>query len=158
MIDTIVSYIIPATYSLLPPKMNSDEATAMLIAIGLQESRFEHRKQIGGPARGFWQFEKGGGTLGVMTHKDSTKHCSSLLRSLKCANMSLEDIHKALSHNDILACGFARLLLWTHPKRLPSYKETDRAWDYYLSTWRPGKPHRDTWDDFYEEAWLMINE
>ena len=28
----------------------------MLLAIGLQESRFVHRRQIGGPACGFWQF------------------------------------------------------------------------------------------------------
>ena len=41
----------------LLPGMDSAKARVMLLAIGLQESRFEHRRQIGGPARGFWQFE-----------------------------------------------------------------------------------------------------
>ena len=42
-------------------KFRSTAADVLLLAIGLQESRFEHRQQIGGPARSFWQFERGGG-------------------------------------------------------------------------------------------------
>ena len=45
--------------ALLPAAMNTPQARCMLLAIGLQESRFVHRRQIGGPARGFWQFERG---------------------------------------------------------------------------------------------------
>lgn len=48
------------------PSMDSTEARVMLLAIGLQESRFINRFQIvqgkpgaKGPARGFWQFEQG---------------------------------------------------------------------------------------------------
>ena len=48
----------------LPDRMLSDEAVTMMLAIGYQESRFEHRRQIRGPARGFWQFEHGGGVVG----------------------------------------------------------------------------------------------
>ena len=54
---------------LLPARMESAEATVMLLAIGLQESRLEHRRQIKGPARSFWQAEKGGGMVhGVLRH------------------------------------------------------------------------------------------
>mgnify|MGYP003654981810 CR=1 FL=1 len=49
-------YIRPAL-SILPDTMNSLQAQAMLIAIGLQESRFSHREQVGGPAKGYCQFE-----------------------------------------------------------------------------------------------------
>ncbi|MCV6902125.1 MAG: hypothetical protein NTT76_05400, partial [Achromobacter xylosoxidans] len=55
IIDTGIS---PAL-ALLPAGMDTQAAHVMLLAIGLQESRFTHRQQIGGPARGFWQFEKG---------------------------------------------------------------------------------------------------
>ena len=34
---------------LLPARMESPQAVVMLLAIGLQESRFTHRRQIGGP-------------------------------------------------------------------------------------------------------------
>ena len=42
---------------LLPEKMDSQAARAELVAIGLQESRLKYRAQIGGPARGYHQFE-----------------------------------------------------------------------------------------------------
>lgn len=51
---------------LLPAKMDTPKARVMMLAIGMQESRFEHRKQIGGPARGFFQFEEAGGVRGVL--------------------------------------------------------------------------------------------
>ena len=53
---------------LLPARMNSPEAEVMLLAIGLQESRFEHRRQLvgspprpTGPAKSFWQAELAAG-------------------------------------------------------------------------------------------------
>ena len=63
----------------LPAKMDTAQARVMLYAIGLQESRFTHRYQVlntpgaKGPARGFWQFEKGGGCKGVVNH-DASKY------------------------------------------------------------------------------------
>lgn len=61
--------LIPAAARLLPGVAFTPEAKVMLLAIGLQESRFEHRRQIKGPARGFWQFEAGGGTAGVLRQR-----------------------------------------------------------------------------------------
>ena len=48
--------------ALLPARMSSREAEIMLLAIGLQESLFVPRRQMGnGPARSFWQGELGVG-------------------------------------------------------------------------------------------------
>src|SRR5688572_12878990 len=59
-IDYVHRLVIPAAYDLLPLHMASVEATAMLLAVGWQESdSFRARAQYeGGPARGFWQFER----------------------------------------------------------------------------------------------------
>src|SRR3546814_6857126 len=56
----------------------------MLLAIGLQESRFLHRAQIGGPARGYWQFERGG-VHGVLSHHASKAEAGKLCAALDYA-------------------------------------------------------------------------
>ena len=50
--------VIPAALHMLPGHMDSPEARAMLLAIGLQESKLTYRRQVGGPAHGFWQDRK----------------------------------------------------------------------------------------------------
>lgn len=150
----IHSIVVPAAMALLPPKFNTAEARAQVMAHGLQESRFEHRSQIGGPAEGFWQFESGGGWKGVLTHPASKTLALNALQVMAYGVPDLDDFY-AVENNDILACVFARLLLWTHPKRLPLRGEHDYAWSYYIDTWRPGKPHRATWNAFYDEAWRL---
>ncbi|MOA63587.1 hypothetical protein D3C78_1893600 [compost metagenome] len=52
----------------------------------------------------------------------------------------------------MLAAALARLLLWTDPARLPALGEVAKSWELYLRTWRPGKPHRHTWDALYAQA------
>lgn len=146
MIEHVAVHVIPAAMSLLPLKMDTPPARVMLLAIGLQESRFMHRKQIGGPARGFWQFE-GGGVNGVARHDASKTHLGAVCQMLR---YKTPEVFGAIADNDILACAVARLLLWTHPDRLPT--NADDAWTYYLGLWRPGRPHRNTWDAFYAEA------
>lgn len=128
-------------------RFDSPEARVMLYAIGLQESRFQHRKQVGGPARGFWQFELGGGVTGVLTHAASREPAKAVLtlRGIPAARA-----YDSLATDDILACAFARLLLYTDPRPLPA--TADAAWDYYLDNWRPGKPHRQTWGALYAQA------
>lgn len=149
--------VIPAALGMLPERLDSPAARAMLIAIGLQESRFEHRRQIGGPARGFWQFELGGGVRGVrglIFRKTETKQMArEVLAIIGYRDATAEERYAAIEHNDILACLFARILLWSHPKALPARGEHEYAWEYYIETWRPGKPHRETWDRFYAQAW-----
>jgi hypothetical protein len=124
----------------------------MILATGLQESRFTARTQDGGPARGFWQFERGGGVKGVLNHAATQRHINKVLDALEY-DRSIETSYQTIADNDILACAFARLLLWTHPHGLPARGDAPSAWAYYTELWRPGKPHRETWDAFYQTAW-----
>lgn len=137
--------------ALLPANMDSLEARVEMAAIGLQESRFVHRRQIRGPARGFWQFERGGGVHGVLNHRASNMHAITLCHA-RGVKPATQDVYQRLEHDDVLAAGFARLLLWTDPRPLPAVGEVAQAWEYYLRTWRPGKPHRQTWDALYVQA------
>lgn len=142
--------IAPA-FQLLPARMKSVEAELMLLAIGLQESRFTHRRQIGGPARGFWQFERGGGVAGVIQHPVSREHALKVCGARNVRPIP-DQVYQRLETDDVLAAAFARLLLWTDPARLPQVGEFNEAWNLYFRTWRPGKPHRKTWDELYAKA------
>ena len=139
----------------LLPSMDSPKARMMLLAIGLQESRFEHRRQIGGPARGFWQFESGGGVRGVLTHKASAYDAAKICHA-RGVGSSTKEVYERLENDDIMACCFARLLLLTDPRSLPMIGDVDGAWDYYERNWRPGKPHPETWPALYEQAHNML--
>ena len=152
VIEHIRDHVLPAALSLLPDRMDSPEADAMLLAIGLQESRFTHRRQVRGPARGFWQFEVGG-VSGVLRHTASAEHLRNACAALHYAP-AVADVHGALADNDTLACVVARLLLWTLPSPLP--RDAEGAWEQYIDAWRPGKPHRGTWDAFYAQAWATL--
>lgn len=142
----LIEHTLRAAYKLLPIRLYSPEATQMLLAIGWQESRFEHRHQVGGPARGFWQFEQGGGVKGVLEHKATKTLVRDALLDLKYpANMDALQCHIAIEHNDVLAAVFARLLLVPLPKKLPALEDMQEGWRQYLAAWRPGKPHPKTW-------------
>jgi hypothetical protein len=65
-------------------------------------------------------------------------------------------VYNSLAHDDVLAAAFARLLLWTDPQRLPSLGDADGAWALYLRTWRPGKPHPQTWPALYAQALAAV--
>lgn len=135
----------------MPGIPDTPEARTLSLAIGLQESRFEHRRQIRGPARGFWQFERGGGVRGVLRHTASAAQAKRLC-AIRGVGTGEYEVHARLEFDDVLACGFARLLLWTDPKPLPDLGDCQAAWDYYFRNWRPGKPHRQTWDALYDRA------
>lgn len=139
---------------LLPAKMDSKQARVMMLAIGLQESRFEHRRQIGGPARGFWQFEKGGGVRGVLSHPSTKLHALAVCNAVDI-HAREDDVYQSLEHDDVLAAAFARLLLFSDAQPLSELGDAEGAWAYYLRTWRPGRPHRHTWDDLYAKALEM---
>ena len=139
---------------MLPPRMDSPEARAMIIAIGLQESRLQWRKQIAGPAHGYLQFERSGGVAGVLTHPSSQRYAKEC-----CVRLDIEpepvSVYMAIVYNDVLACVFGRLLLWTSPMKLPKRDEPLAAYMLYLSCWRPGKPHPESWDGHYAKAWSV---
>jgi hypothetical protein len=162
LLDTILHEAIGPAMALLPARMESREARVELLAIGLQESRFQYRAQktsdpyTRGPARGFWQMERAGGVRGVMTHPKSAD-----LARWVCTErgVSFDDVlvHARLEFDDVLAAAFARLLLWTDPKPLPALSApASEGWAYYLRNWRPGKPHPETWDAYHEQAVAQI--
>lgn len=135
---------------LLPGRYDSLDARVMLLAIGAQESEFRYRQQVGGPARGYWQFEQGGGVRGVLTHSATRLQALAVCHMRAVAPVE-SDVYAALASDDLLACAFARLLLWTDPATLPR-DDAGVAWDYYLRTWRPGKPRQDAWERNYAGA------
>lgn len=164
MIDLILSYVLPAAYDLMPPACGSAEAAVMLVAIGLQESRFAARRQHRGPARGFWQFEAAG-VEGVLRHRRAGPLVRGALAQLRYArDADVAEIHGALEHNDVLAAVVARALLWSDPAPLPDVgpdstiqEQADPSWDLYRRLWRPGRPVRASWDALYAEAWARVN-
>ncbi len=160
-------HIIPAGMALLPKACDSPAARAMLIAIALQESRLAHRWQVlqgggKGPARGLLQFEQGtrasrGGVWGVYLHKTSASLLAPVCHARGVA-LDPGAIWRALETDDVLAVAVARLLLLTDPYPLPQRGEYDAAWRLYADrTWRPGRPHRQTWDAYYDRAWSEVD-
>jgi hypothetical protein len=137
----------------------SDRATQMLLSIAQQESALAHRAQVlngtrtPGPARGWWQFERLGGVAGVMRHPASSGFARRLCEHCE-VKFDSPHIWRCLEGHDALAVGFARLLLWTDPRPLPSLQAA--GWDYYLRNWRPGKPHPQTWARYWQRAGEVI--
>lgn len=148
--EIVVSGINPAL-ALLPANMDTSEARIMLLAIGLQESRFEHRRQLignpprpTGPAKSFWQGEQGGGMVhGVRLHA-ATRAAAAHLYQARAVPARDAAIWDAIENDDVLAAGLARLLLWSDQGRLPAVGDEQGAWALYLRTWRPGAYARGT--------------
>ena len=133
-------------------KKNLDNVLVALMTIGYQESLFKHRYQVlngsdkKGPARGFWQMERGGGVVGDMNHPHSKAEALALCKRLGVSFDSVK-VWAALETNDELATGFARLLLYTDPKALPDKTDVEGLWKCYLWNWRPGAYTRGTLQD-----------
>lgn len=160
-------HTLPAAYALLPPPMASAEATALLIAIGLQETQFAVRRQRGGgPARSFLQFERGG-LAGLLAHPRSRPHLLHALSVLQYPTEPPAEVLRvcllAVEHHDPLAFAAGRLLLWTLPDALPTKDNAVGAWGQYLDAWQPGaakkdpKPHLKRWMDNYPRAWELVD-
>jgi len=163
--EILNSTIFPAAFSLLPAGMDSVQARAMLLAIGLQESKLRYRAQLVGgavnwwesrnpPAHGWFQFERP--AIGLLLKHAATKLL--LERVLTDLEYPADDsiLHQALRDNDLLAVCFARALLRTVPESLPEQREQQRGWEQYLWAWRPGKPHPETWAENWSKAWETI--
>ena len=154
-ISRALKNVVDPGLALLPEKMNTPESVVMLLTIGQQESRFQFRRQVRGPAHGFYQFESGGGVHGVLTHKASRPYIYPILESLEVNETELYD---SIVYNDALATVCARLLLYTDPRPLPALNtDPGESWSYYIRNWRPGKPHRQTWDSYRMHAVEYIN-
>lgn len=161
--------------ALLPERMDNPQARTLLLAICGQEADFHHRWQVVdrarpdamGPARGLWQFERGGGVRGVLNHPSSKALALDVCQE-RNTSPTLAAVYAALSRDDVLAGCFARLLLWTDPAPLPAVGDVSGAFALYLRTWRPGAYDRGSpkaraglrqkWDAYYEQAMLAAAE
>ncbi|SSW68531.1 hypothetical protein [Achromobacter agilis] len=147
----IIAGAINPALALLPAKMDTAAARVQLLAIGLQESEFEHRRQLVGspprpvgPAKSFWQAEQGGGMVrGVRLHT-ATRAAAAHLYEARGVPARDAAIWDAIEFDDVLAAGLARLLLWSDPGPLPRVGDAEGAWRLYLRTWRPGAYARGT--------------
>jgi hypothetical protein len=134
---------------------DSFEARRFVLAIALQESRLLNRRQVvtpgkeDGPAASFWQFERGGGCRGVLTHKAVAKHMHRICEAFN-VEPTEQGLWEAMRYQDIVAAAAARLLVYTLPSSLPSTAE--QGWQQYIEAWRPGKPHPATWAGHWETA------
>lgn len=132
-----------AAFALLPRHMSPSleqpgRVVVPLLAMQHQENPQRVPKQIGGPAVGDYQFEKGGGIKGVLTHSTSRNAARDLCEALG-VEPTVDAVYVALqTKNDTLDAGFARLLMWTDPERLPALGEVEATWKLYLRVWRPG--------------------
>lgn len=153
--DDFSNHILPAALSLLPAKMDTPEARALLIAIALQESALKHRRQVGGPALGLWQFELPQVGL-VLRHEVVGPLARNVLATLvyEPGDPPHERIHAAMEHNDILQAAFSRLLLWPDAAPLPKRDDVQGSLATYLRVWRPGRPRPETWPANWAAAWL----
>lgn len=155
-LDLFYKYVIGLTLPFLEEMSevkieDTKEARVMLMAIAGQESNWDARRQYGGPARSYWQFEKGGGVWGVLNHvstKDKIKAVCDAL-DIPCDDST---VYEAMAWNSGLSCSMARLLLFTDAAPLPPVGAVQAGWDYYYRNWRPGAPHPEVWPDKYEIA------
>lgn len=156
-LSEVITKILNPGLALLPMSMDSPKARLMLLTIGQQESRFQDRAQVlngggKGPARGFWQFEQAGAVKGVMNHPATCGHARRACDERGVA-WDRPTVWAALERDDLLACAFARLNLWWAPGPLPEIGDSAAAWKLYADVaWRPGKPHPETWQGYYNEA------
>lgn len=152
---TLIRTAIHPALGLLPPHMSSVPAVAMLVAIALQETDLRHREQVGGPARGLWQFEPIG-VEGVLTHHASQANaeriCGELLHGL-----NVHELYSAIRDADVLAACFARLALWRYPDALPHRDAPDEGWRQYIAIWAPGKPKPEKWQVNWNAAWSAVS-
>lgn len=156
--DNLLSEIIEPALSMLPPRMTSDSARLMLIAIAKQESDINARRQFGnGPARSLWQFERGGGVKGVMNH-ESVRDLTKMLCAAKKVPFDSTAIWSYMEKDDVFAACMARLLLWTDPLPMPSpdHDGEHAAWGLYARVWRPGKPHPEKWPHNWGVALVTV--
>lgn len=131
----------------------TDSARVLVLAIAGQESNWSARRQIGGPARSYWQFERGGGVAELF---QKTRRQLNVVCAAQDIPVDIDTVFEAMAWNDPLACAMARLLLWGDPAPLPAVGDQEAGWQYYLRNWRPGAPHRDTWSVVYPKALSIV--
>ena len=153
--DLLAQYVDPAMVLLnnLTGIRSGDAALVLVMAIAGQESDWLARRQNGGPARSFWQFEKAGGVAQLFD--EVPKQLQAVCDYLEIP-YNQTDVFEAMAWNDALAASMCRLLLWQDPAPLPAVGDVQSGWDYYQRNWRPGAPRPDAWPGYYATAVGLI--
>lgn len=146
--STLLALTVRPTLALMGARYQGQTAERLLVAIAMQESGLRARPQLGGPARGLWQFERNG-VAGVIQHPATATIARDLCGALVYSPV-VTLVQDALADNDALACIFARLLIFTHPRPLPTTAE--EGWAQYMDLWRPGKPRPADWAGNWNKA------
>ncbi|MBJ7548560.1 hypothetical protein JHC42_17140 [Pseudomonas sp. OA3] len=137
---------------LLPAAMSRNRAQvdSLMLTAHLQEAPNCEQCQLPirlgkcGPARGIWQFERGGGVAGVLRHKSSRDAAIAACQTLGIGP-TVDGVFAALPGQvDVIDAVFARLLFWTDPLPLPALGNIEGAWQRHLRTWRLGAYERGT--------------
>lgn len=153
---TYLTTAVTPALRILPSKMTSDEANAMLVAIAGQESGLRSRRQLAdGPARGLLQSETEA-TFEVLQHPASLQEARIFLRTLEYTGYDAMEIHLAREFDLVLDAGLARLALWRDPDPLPKRDQMQAAWAYYLHLWAPGMPRPNDWAANWARAWAAL--
>jgi hypothetical protein len=130
---------------------SDDRARVLLVAIAGQESGIASRRQQPGPARGWFQFEKGGAVSGVLQHPLTAGAAARVCAELDIP-ADIPTVYEAIAWSDELSVAFARLLLWIDPAELPAVGVQDIAYKIYIRCWRPGAPRPASWPARYADA------
>ena len=96
----------------------------------------------------------------MLNHRRTQRHALALCYQQQVFDRGVTWVDRTAVHlaymqlatDDILAAGFARLLLWTDSQPLPVVGNEEGAWQLYLRTWRPGKPRASAWSASYQRA------
>ena len=148
------------------PQFQGRTPECMLLTIAGQETNLAYVYQMdsqGKPiqtlARGLWQFELVG-VEGCLNHP-ANGWLAPFLEQNGFAGLTPEMIHWALPASTSLATWLARANLWWYAEDLiepiADYDHAEAAWQQYLDIWRPGKPHRETWDAHWLAAVEAVN-
>lgn len=154
--NVLTTAIDPALAFLATLGVESDNRARLeLLAIAGQETAWQARLQVGGPARGLWQFE--GGPQSGLAEVFRTVPAQLKAVCAEClVPFAQATVFEALAWHDVLAASIARLLLWPDPAPLPEVGDVQGAWAYYQRRWRPGAPHPDIWAARYGTAMGLV--
>lgn len=140
----------------LPANFDSLNARILMGATCIQESDLIYRRQVKGPAVSFAQFERIG-IKDVLERPTSAKLAAEACKFHNTAP-TVNAVYERFKtpEGDILAMIFTRLNYWNNTKPLPQFNSRSSEplfWDYYKTTWRPGKPHLDRWPRSFWRAY-----
>jgi len=149
---------VDAALSVLPARLNSGAARAMLVAIALQESGLRDRRQIGGPALSYLMWEPGEESAlpGVLKHPATKDMARDLIAALDYTGLDAEELRQVTVYDCTLSAGLGRLLLYTLPMALPQRHDSTEGWGQYMQAWRPGRPHPERWSQRWLSAWMVV--